>query len=139
MRRLATVVALAVALCLSFGASAQDPSSQFSKAVSLYRDGKMDEALAAFEQAAKLAPTEPLVWNWIGFIHLRRASYADACKPLEEAVRLRPNYGEAWTNLGNAYLNTQRTADAAEAFRKATHLDPNNLEIQYNEVSLLEA
>jgi tetratricopeptide (TPR) repeat protein len=63
----------------------------------------------------------------------------DAQKAYQELVAEDPKDTQSWLRLSQLYRQKRDFVKAREAAQKATALDPTNLEIRYNEVSLLEA
>jgi len=70
-------------------------------------------ALAAFVNAEKLAPSSPLPFYLTGQLYSLGHDAADARTQLQEALTLKSNYTDAQTLLDN--LSNQPTVDAAEA------------------------
>ncbi len=65
--------------------------------------------------------------------------YEEARKQFQELVTEDPRDTQSWLRLSQIYRQQRKFAEAREAAQKARDLEPNNLEIRYNEVSLLEA
>lgn len=65
--------------------------------------------------------------------------YEDARKVFEEIIAEEPNDLLSALRLSQIYREKKDFAKAREYAQKAKRLDPGNLEIQFNEVSLLEA
>lgn len=51
---------------------------------------KLDQALLAFQEAAKLDPKRGTTWSRIGYIHLLKGNRAEATKALDKALELNP-------------------------------------------------
>ena len=56
----------------------QDFTKQVSEAASLYRKGKVDEAITQFEALHKINPRSSEVDGWLGFLYLRSKKAAEA-------------------------------------------------------------
>jgi len=63
----------------------------------------------------------------------------DALKIYEELVGDDPKDAQSWLRISQVYRQKRNFAKAREASEKAKAIDPSNLEIQYNDVTLLEA
>jgi tetratricopeptide (TPR) repeat protein len=63
----------------------------------------------------------------------------EAIQVYEELVAEDPKDTQSWLRLSQAHRQQREFAKARQAAEKAVALDPNNIEIRYNEVSLLEA
>lgn len=102
-----------------------------------------DEALAAFEAAARLAPGDRRVLYNSGTARLL-ADHGDAVEALERAVadegeRALPSRAlqAAWYNLGTARLAAGEAAGAIAAFEEALRLEPSDADAKHNlEVAL---
>jgi tetratricopeptide (TPR) repeat protein len=84
---------------------------------------RLDEALAAFEEAALLKPKEGNVHYLIGVTHLRRKEYVQAAQALNEAVRLSPDNANYYYQLGAAYERNRQLDKAEQAFRQTLEMD----------------
>lgn len=65
--------------------------------------------------------------------------FDEAAKVFEEVVAEEPNDGGSLLRLSQIARQRRDFAKAKEYGKKAAAIDPNNLEVRYNEVSLLEA
>lgn len=63
------------------------------------RRGRLDEAITAFERAAQLMPTDPVVLGDLGYALLQRGNWAEARTPLFTAAELAPEDARALSNL----------------------------------------
>jgi tetratricopeptide (TPR) repeat protein len=110
----------------------QTPSSETDElvrsALGLYRQGKIDEALAIVKKAADLSPNDfrPLVLT--GYIYSAQRKMKSASEAFAAAIRLQPQRKELY--LAKAEVDQLRNAyeEALDACRKATEVDPNYAE-----------
>jgi adenylate cyclase len=86
--------------------------------------GPIEDGIAAQEQAIRLSPRDPYIWNWyfrIGEGHLLQSRVDDAILWLERARNANPAPGFVHARLASAYAlkgETERaTAELAEARR----------------------
>ncbi len=91
---------------------AQQPSAQ------------LDQAIAEYEKARAIAPTDNLLLTVLGAAYAEAGRPADALAAYEAAVRAAPCDDEALFLLANQYDQLERTADAEAAFRRLTELNP---------------
>jgi tetratricopeptide (TPR) repeat protein len=89
----------------------------------LFDQGRTDEALAQYQEAARIADFEETLGN-IGNVFLRQGRTDDAIVQYRAALRLNPAYMDAHYNLGNAFLDSGRLDEAAAQYREALRLDP---------------
>src|SRR5271170_710519 len=74
--------------------------------------GAFDEAIAAFREAAELAPDSPTVSLPLGEAHMKEHDYAAAIPPLKHAAELSPDSPAVHQLLGYALLAAGYAADA---------------------------
>lgn len=108
------------------------PSPAFQAALKLYEQGKIPEAVAAYQELALKTPQDPSVWLNLGAI-LRKAEHFEAsvscCK---RALELSTSKGSFLTNLGNALISLDRNDEALAAHEEAVRLEPKSFLIRSN-------
>jgi peptidoglycan/xylan/chitin deacetylase (PgdA/CDA1 family)/uncharacterized caspase-like protein len=104
---------------------AEEARRRSDRGMTLYREKRYDEALAEFQAAVRLAPTDAQATNNVGFVHFRRGEYAEAVKWLEKTLALDPQRAVAYLNLGDAYDKLGKGPDAAKAYGRYLALLPN--------------
>ncbi len=85
------------------------------------------EAIAQFNEALSLDPSNPRVYNNLGITYFKLGEYIEARDALLRALELAPDNIFARTNLGLTYLQLDRVEDARESFRRVLTRDPFNL------------
>ena len=71
---------------------------------------------------------------------LRKAgNFQDALQAYQELVTDEPADAESYLRMSNIYTQLRDFAKARAAEDKARAIEPNNLEVRYNEVSILES
>ncbi|HEY2907976.1 MAG TPA: tetratricopeptide repeat protein [Vicinamibacterales bacterium] len=91
----------------------------FDEGVAASREGKHDEAIAAFTKAAELNPSCYDCYYNVGFGNAQKKDYDKAEAAYKKAIELKADYAEAYSGLANIY-NAQRKFDqASEASAKA--------------------
>ena len=89
--------------------------------------GDFDKALAAYEEAARLAPNDPEIeHNW-GTVLLRRGELEAAAEHFERAVALNPDSADSLYNLGVALEELGREVEAVGHFEAAAAIDPQHV------------
>jgi tetratricopeptide (TPR) repeat protein len=108
----------------------------FARGRDHFQAGRLDEALAAFQQAAAEEPNDPLVQSWHGFLLFKKGRYDDAIQALTRSIQLAPRNPDTYNNLGNAQLAKGNVDAAIEAYRQAVELvmdrPGNNANPYYN-------
>lgn len=98
-----------------------------------------DEAAETYRRALELNPDNlDLKRAWAQSL-FSAEDYEKAGAAFEELLQAEPNDLLALLRLSQIHRQKQEFAKAEEYARRASKLDPSNLEVQYNEVSLLEA
>jgi tetratricopeptide (TPR) repeat protein len=91
----------------------------------LKTQGRLDEALRHFDEAARLKPDDALVQSIIGVFLTERGMLGGAVAHLSRAVEIDPNDAEAHYNLGTVLLRQGERAEAVRQFVAAIALRPD--------------
>ncbi len=94
--------------------------------------GKLDQAVARYQQAIALKPDYVEALNNLGNALNLQGKFEQAVARFEQALTLRPNYAEAHNNLGNVLLSQGKLDEAAAHYEQAIVLRPNLAEAHYN-------
>ncbi|MFN3651519.1 MAG: tetratricopeptide repeat protein [Armatimonadota bacterium] len=97
-------------------APAADP---FTRGKELFKQGKLADALAAFQEAEKKSPKDAVVQSWLGFVHFKLRRHDEAIQHLRASLELSPNDPDTYNNLGNAYLAKGEVEPAIAAYQQA--------------------
>ena len=96
----------------------------------LEQGGKWPEARAALREAYRLAPTEPLVLNYLGYAQLDRGEELEASERLiREALRRAPDSAAITDSLGWALYKSGRVDEAIPVLERAARGEPADVEI----------
>jgi tetratricopeptide (TPR) repeat protein len=110
----------------------QTPSNEanelFQAAISLYRQGKFEEALANCAKASTLNPNDFRPHALTGYVYLAQRKLKSASEAFAEAIRLHPQLKELYLAKAEADFLRNAHEEALEACRKATKVDPNYAE-----------
>ncbi|HKN23241.1 MAG TPA: tetratricopeptide repeat protein [Candidatus Acidoferrum sp.] len=93
------------------------------KGMQALRDGKLDEAEKALDQAMQLAPNNPNVLYMQGVLNLKKHEWTKAQSVLEKATQIDPNSARALAALGMALCNQRKYAEAIPPLEKSVQLD----------------
>lgn len=103
------------------------------KGIALLDEGKVDDAIAAFQKALETnADNAGLHYN-LGVAFEKKDNPEEAQKQYREAARLKPDMGDAYLALGNSLLTSKKFDEAAESLKKAAELMPESYPAFYNE------
>lgn len=99
----------------------------------LYREGKLDDALASYTKAQVDHPDAAELHYNIGNVHYRKE---DTDKAIEEYRTVLQAGDElkrrAYYNIGNVHYKAQEWQEAVDAYKSALHIDPNDVEARQN-------
>jgi tetratricopeptide (TPR) repeat protein len=98
--------------------------ARFGLATAQAANGKWQEAAASYEEAARLAPTNPLPLVGLGALYLARRDSAQAQFAFERALKVQPKLPPALEGLGDAYLQKGDYAKAEAYFAQCASLTP---------------
>ena len=88
----------------------------------LKKKGDLEGAVAQYESAARIDPTQPLIYFNLGVVHRARGYLELALRAYEYAITLDPNYGAAYQNLGVVLFKLGKLPESKRAFEKAIAL-----------------
>jgi tetratricopeptide (TPR) repeat protein len=97
----------------------------------LRRARLFDEIIAHFnEKSFREIPTDPEIWNHVGFAFAVKEDWDKALQCFERAISLDPRYAEAFFNRGEAYFSLalqkkdpQLLEKSSENFKKSIEVD----------------
>jgi tetratricopeptide (TPR) repeat protein len=107
---------------------AGDPTPYVELGHALELAHRYDEALAAYDQAASVAPASPVGPREGGMRCARWGEVEQAAPRLEEAVRRGAGDAATWHALGLVRLHLHDLPGAAEAYRASAAADPRGTE-----------
>jgi len=121
--------------------AAQNPSPRVLQALASTYEQARDykSAIEVLRKALELAPKDLEIKRELAENLLNTEQLGEALKLYQELARANPREPQYLLRVSQIYRQQRELAKAREAHERAKDLDPRNLEIQYNEVSLLEA
>jgi tetratricopeptide (TPR) repeat protein len=96
------------------------------------QQGKLRDAVAAFENAIQIDPEMADAYNSAGAIQFEMGNAKDAEAMLRGALRIQPNYAAAHNNLGNLLSSSGRFEEARYHFEEALLLKDSYTGARYN-------
>jgi tetratricopeptide (TPR) repeat protein/ADP-heptose:LPS heptosyltransferase len=94
--------------------------------------GQLEPALAAYRQAAALAPGAPETYFNMGNVLAALQRSDEAAQAFRTALRLRPSHTASWQNLGAALLASRQDEAAITALGRALEQQPGHPVTLYN-------
>jgi predicted Zn-dependent protease len=110
----------------------KNAAAMYGRALALARLEMGDEAIAAFQQALKLAPSNALIQRDLAIFYFNRNRYADAEKILDQLTRAIPQDDVSLYYLGRIYQERRQNDKALPLFEKVHNLNPVFTEVYYN-------
>lgn len=87
--------------------------------------GRYDEALAKFQQAAGLERNAH-VYSQIGMVYAKQSKWPEALEALKTAEEINPNYAMTFYYRAGIHMKTGETALAVQEYRRVLQLEPGN-------------
>jgi tetratricopeptide (TPR) repeat protein len=91
----------------------------------LKKQGKLDEALEAYNKALAIKPDYADVYNIMGNTLLEQGKLDEAIEAYNKALAIKPDYADAYYNMGNALKDQCKLEEAIEAYNKALAIKPD--------------
>ncbi len=104
----------------------------FARGLSENQRHGLQAALDAFEQALRLDPTNPEIWNNLAFTYGELDRIEDEVAAYRRAVDLRPDYVDAWHNLTTVYYNRRQFDGVARVCQEAVKQIPRDAHSWYD-------
>lgn len=97
----------------------------------LRQRGKLDEAIAAYQEAIRLVPAFGTLNLVVGDLYFQRQRPAEAAEAYRALLELIPTHEQALSHLGKCQLLLGQYDEALTAFEKALATQPNEVEANY--------
>lgn len=92
--------------------------------LTLWRDGRLSEAIAVLTQAVGIAPTEPAIFAELGSVLCAAGRKLEALRHLTTSLRLAPHQAQVWLTVAGLSTELGNKETAEKAFCAALDLDP---------------
>ncbi len=123
---------------IEINAQALEARELMDKGYSLTELGKLEEALAAYDEAISLQPDYAWAWARKGRTLRLLNRYEEAIACYNESLRIQPGYAWAWKGKGIVLERMGQPLDALECYQTATRIDPDDVWNWYNQADALQ-
>ena len=100
-----------------------------NKAVTLYEQGRYEEAIEYYDKALKLSPEDIDIWSNKGNTLYEQGRYEEAIKCYDKALKFSPENVDIWNDKGNTLYEQGRYEEAIKCYDKALKFSPENVDI----------
>ncbi len=112
------------------------PYSFNNRGLLLMNEGKLTEAIAAFEEAIRRQGKVAAFYDNLGAAYNALGDHERAISLHQRAIDLDSNFEKAYNNLGNAYLDLNQFMEAQKAYESALTLNPG-FALAYSNLGIL--
>jgi tetratricopeptide (TPR) repeat protein len=102
-----------------------------SKAMRLYREGKLQDAATEYKRVIDAGISAPAGYAGLARVNLREDKVDEAAAAAAKGVELGPNLASTHVALGEVYYRQGRLEDAAEEFRKLVSANTSDASAYY--------
>ncbi len=114
-------------------AGVPDPAGGFlNQGVTLGQQGKLDDAVVAFQEALLRRPGFVEAWFNLGIVRAQQGKPDEAVACYQQALRLDPGYAAAHINLGVVRMQQGQLEEAVASLQEALRLQPERVEAHLN-------
>ena len=106
--------------------------SSLDQGLALYRDGRYEAAVLAFDNAVQVAPGSAAAYNNRAGARLRLGHAVGALGDYTKAIELSPNDPELYFNRANAYMALGNYEFAVHDLNRAIELAPHYAKAYFN-------
>jgi len=107
-------------------------SEKLNEVLTLYKQGKLEEALVLAKKLDKTSLDNPNVPNIYAVINNDLGNYEVAVSAYQRAIELKPDFAQAYSNLGIALYKLGKYQESIVACNKAIDFGPNYAEAHNN-------
>lgn len=97
-----------------------------NRGVELAEQGKLAQAIAAFNQAIKIYPTFENAHNNLGLALGSQNKFSEAAAAFKRSIQINPKNFETYNNLGIALGSQGKFPEAVVVFNQAIQINPND-------------
>jgi tetratricopeptide (TPR) repeat protein len=100
--------------------------------IALKKEGKLNEAIAHYQQALRASPDYADAYNNLGVAHQLQGKLEEAIGHFRSAIELEPDYAKAHNNLGIVFAMQGKFTEAMHHLQRAIQIRPDYAEAYSN-------
>jgi tetratricopeptide (TPR) repeat protein len=124
-------------LAALLAAGAGQGASQRQKGQALFREGRLEEAIAQFQEAVKLNPADGVAWYNLAYASRKAQKFEQAAEAYQKYTALSPEDPDGYFGLAESLRSLGRAAGAVDAYTK--YIKAENRESEQKWVELAKA
>jgi tetratricopeptide (TPR) repeat protein len=106
--------------------------AHFNLGVALGQKGRVEEAIAQYQEALQIAPHDAEAHNNLGMALFQKGNVDEAITHLQKAAQIQPGLAKAHYNLGVALCQKGRVEEAIVEYQNALQIKPDYAEAHNN-------
>jgi Flp pilus assembly protein TadD len=95
------------------------PGELVTQGLNALAQGRLDDALSAFESVLAVEPGSDVAWMGISIVHERRQELDQAIAAIRKAIELKPDEPLHYTSLSRYYQSKGMIPEAEEAMARS--------------------
>ena len=108
-----------------FISKTQNASTEYARGLEMEKQGKFEEAIIAYSQAALLSPSFRQAHNNLGNVFYQQGKLNEALNAYEKCLLCEPVSPEIYSNIGNVLKDQGKLNEAIEYYKKTILLKPD--------------
>jgi len=100
--------------------------------IALQEQGKMEEAIEAYNEALSIKPDHANAYNNMGIALKKQGKLEEAIEVYNKALAIKPDHANAYYNMGIALQKQGKIEEAIEAYNEALSIKPDYADAYYN-------
>ena len=110
----------------------ESPTEELKALVTLYKNGKFEDAVAGAEAMLAVFPNSSDILNLLGTANSVLHRYDLAIETYQRILKIDPKNALVYNNMGNAFRGTGDLETAIDCYQKALKIDPSDVNSHNN-------
>ena len=109
-----------------------NPEAHYNLGTALHQQGKLEEAIASYQEALAIRPSYPEAYGNLGVIFYQQGKLEEAIASYQQALTLRQNYPEVHYNLATIFQEQGKIEASIDSYQQVLLLWPTFAEAHYS-------